>query len=377
MFIKSITFTARSFICFSFFSSLNLFANEIIIDNKDIPQVLPDAIADRLPDKKNNKKTSKKTEKKSSNSQKKNSEPAHLEAEYYHVKTTDKVEMDWATIGYRNRRRELVYPYPGESKTGWEYGCDGLFTNGYSSRNYFTSGRFSLMGGRKFSENFQTEIKAGAHEMYDTAARKKNLIFTGEIMNYFIFMDFMRGYFSANHDYAFIYLIMPAGVSDHLTTTNLNTRFNIRYSDSFQTVVRSNYYFISDGNRKFVIDANLLYGISTGTPWIWAGVGAEKTTNTQYSPDYWTPWEFFAYGLRSEAVFPLFGDFSGFLSANYHKLKDKESQAKGKGYDLTVKLTYGEREYNNISLYALRIKSEQSGQEWISDQMGVSANIFF
>ena len=60
---------------------------------------------------------------------------------------------------------------------------------------------------------------------------------------------------------------------------------------------------------------------------------------------------------------------------NYNRLWDKGSCTTGNGFSFSNKLTYGDRNANNISIYYSRINSIQSGILWFSNEAGFTLNI--
>lgn len=142
--------------------------------------------------------------------------------------------------------------------------------------------------------------------------------------------------------------------------------------------VSQDYLLINDGNQKSVSNLSLLYSLSTTTPWIWIGVGLEYTACASITPNYWSPSGFLGYGSRTEAEFTIIEDFfSMSVNFDYNRIYDNDSKTEGNSFNFSTKLTLGNRNDHNASIYYNHIDSSQNGTSWISKEIGVSLNLTF
>jgi hypothetical protein len=116
-----------------------------------------------------------------------------------------------------------------------------------------------------------------------------------------------------------------------------------------------------------------MYGISTGVPWVWAGIGTDYLSYSFRQTTYWSPTRFYSFGPRFEGVFPLFQQWSASIGLNLNRFQE-ESFDLGNGYYGTAKLQYGEREHLNVAVEYIRILAAQGSSQWISNGVNLSLN---
>jgi hypothetical protein len=120
-----------------------------------------------------------------------------------------------------------------------------------------------------------------------------------------------------------------------------------------------------------------MYGISTGVPWIWMGMGGEKmgfersTSSSPARDRYWTPARFYSFGPRLDANIPLVADVSFSMGANLNRFREDQF-AWGTGFLLAPGLIYGNREEQQIKLSYMRIESKQGSTVWSSDSFALT-----
>ena len=304
-------------------------------------------------------------------------EPSILTGQYNYLQSSDNMYMHSENLQFRTNRRDFLNPFDDEATAAWDFSGSFLATQGFNANENYNGQRVYLLAGRKFSPNLQIDISSGAHRLYDTYNQNTSAIYAGEIKTYFMASEYFNGYMSFNRDYAYFYNIQPGGIDYRLTATSLNTSFSINFTDYLTTRFIQNYYFISDQNQKSISNVSLLYGIFNEVPWVWVGIGYENTSYKYISTNYWSPAAFMSFGTRAEADIPLIfiKDLSLGLEFNYNRLWDKDTGTRGIGLSFSNKLTYGDRNYNNISIYYNRINSMQNGNLWFSNEAGIMANI--
>jgi len=304
-------------------------------------------------------------------------EPSILTGQYSYLQSSDNMFMHSENVQFRTNRRDLLYPFDNEANAAWDFSGSLLVTQGFNANENYNGQRVYLLAGHKFLPNFQIDISSGVHRLYDTANQNTSSIYVFGIKTYFMASKYFNGYISYNSDYAYIYGIQPGAIDYRLTATSLNTSFSINFTDYLTTRFVENYYFISDQNQKSISNVSLLYGIFNDIPWIWMGIGYENTSYKYITTNYWSPSAFMSFGTRAEADIPLIfiKDLSLGLEFNYNRLWDKDSGTTGIGLSFSNRLTYGNRNSSNISIYYNRINSIQNGNLWFSNEAGIMANI--
>lgn len=158
----------------------------------------------------------------------------------------------------------------------------------------------------------------------------------------------------------------------HGDTTDLNV--NWRVHEKLRASGGINNRDLSDGNGSQKVAGSLMYGISPGWPWIWAGVKAEKLEYDQDKNSYWTPEEFTSYGLTAESSFAINEALNMNLGANLSRNKE-DSNPSGTGYSVSAGADW--KVADNISLNAkgYLLESTQESSEWKQDGINLSVNM--
>ncbi len=273
---------------------------------------------------------------------------------------------------YRNHRRELFNPYNNEAETSWDWGVSALMGDGHNSAYKYTGAKLQIIGGRKISKSVNLETKLGIHQLKNTTTNDTKNIFAGNLKGQFILNDIYSGSLDIVHGLARGGAIQQGAMHNQYQEISLNSSLSAKWSKHWQSILRSQNTYLSDSNQKSIYDFSTLYGISTGTPWIWAGVGIEKLNYTKRSEIYWSPVEFLSFGPRLDATVPISGKFSASTGLNLNRLYDKDTRSWGSGYYFSGRLQYGDRNEFNIALNWIRIESIQNGNKWKSNQVGLN-----
>jgi len=128
---------------------------------------------------------------------------------------------------------------------------------------------------------------------------------------------------------------------------------------------------LSDGNVSKHKRAALLYGISPGVPWVWAGVEAQSLSYDQRKANYWSPSDYKAYALIANGNFPVSKKLSMNMSASVNRTKEK-GQSWASGYSAGVGADFAVNENSHVKADALYLKSSRDGVDWDSSRVGVS-----
>ncbi len=283
--------------------------------------------------------------------------------------TTDKVRLDVVHVDFRSHWRNLFWPYPQAAEKAWDYGVTTEWLFGYNPVDDFSGVRLFGTVGRKFSHRFNADVSLGLHQLRATGA------LTGRVLPYFgaaisafpIENDlFMEVKFS--HDLVYQDLLQLGPVVDLLWANSGAADLIYRPMDRIRIALRTSLRGFNDGNTRRYADFGVMYGLSIGVPWIWAGAGSEYVSFPRRESGYWSPSRFLAGGPRFEATTPLFDRFSAGLGLNVTRFRE-ESLDPGWGYYATLKLEYGSRDDFLIDLGFTRISSSQNTLGWSSETL--------
>ncbi|APJ02576.1 hypothetical protein [Silvanigrella aquatica] len=303
-------------------------------------------------------------------------EPAIFNTQYNYNQSSDNMFMHSSIMQFRNNRRDPMNPYDNEYPEAWDFAGSVVSTQGYNGTTNYNGQRALFSIGRKFSPEFELDFSGGDHRVYDNLNTDIGNIFVGELKAFLVIQDVFSGFVSANRDFAYTYTIQPGGINYRLTADSLNTALNINFTPEIITRIIENYFYLSDQNQKSITNVSLLYGLFIDVPWILVGIGYENTSYKYTTSNYWSPSSFMAYGFRSEADFPIVKEVL-FLNLEFHlnRIWDKDSCTRGNSLGFSSRVTYGDRNSNNIYVFYNRINSIQDGNLWFSNEAGVGLNI--
>ena len=148
-----------------------------------------------------------------------------------------------------------------------------------------------------------------------------------------------------------------------------------RLSDRWRSTYSFQHFFLNDGNTRLNHDLGIFYGIETGDPWIWVGVGTSRMSNSNFERPYWAPLEFYNVGPRLDLSFSIREKlrFSSGLNLNY--FNDVKS-GDGIGYYSMTRVSY--RISPSFDAYSRleSIQSQQAGNIWkgYSTSVGLKGN---
>lgn len=281
--------------------------------------------------------------------------------------TSDGLRDAGLEMGYQVHRRDLFWPYPEEKQRAWDLGIHAVVHSGANPQSTYHGYKFTGELARKFSNRFLLNAVAGTHLIRTpdptTSQIATHSIFAGDVSGYFHFNDLFDMRAGVAHDLVYTELVQISNVSNALAATTYGIDLTYHPYERWRLVSRNTYRVYSDTNERKDTDTSILYGISTGVPWIWVGAGVEYLSFLKPESTYWTPDRFSAYGPRFEGDFPIEGNFSvaGGLNINRNQQDGLEG---GWGYYASAKLRYGTREGSRIELGFQSILSQQRTGRW-------------
>jgi hypothetical protein len=133
----------------------------------------------------------------------------------------------------------------------------------------------------------------------------------------------------------------------------------------------SQYRKLSDGNQSKHHRAALLYGISTDTPWVWAGVEAQSLSYDETKSNYWSPTEYKAYALIANGNFAVNKKLNLNVSGSLNRTKeDKFDWATGGA--VSVGADYALTKNTKLKAHATYLESTRDNVKWDGSRVGVS-----
>ena len=153
------------------------------------------------------------------------------------------------------------------------------------------------------------------------------------------------------------------GDLQNLHAFSLKPTIHYFLTPELKATYRGHYDWLEDKNNHMISDGQVLYPISRSEFWLWVGVGGEYTTNSERSPQYWSPPSAYSYGLRYDFAYAM-GDWSLISGASLHALHEVKD---GVGHYFTSGLQYGKREEWLARLTFESINSLQGANHWSSE----------
>lgn len=126
----------------------------------------------------------------------------------------------------------------------------------------------------------------------------------------------------------------------------------------------------SDDNEKRFADFSLMYGLSTGWPWMWVGYGAFTQSFRSQEAAYWSPAQFQSHGPRVDLSFPIKGIWSAFFALNINHYDEDGFRGTGSYGVAGVQAQW--QQGSGAKLGFTQIRSGQSSTPWSSDEVQFS-----
>jgi hypothetical protein len=288
-----------------------------------------------------------------------------------HQATVDGINLNSLHILYQNHRRDLFWPYPGEKNESVDLGARAVLNQGTNPTSDYYGYSGSVLLGRKFSQNSELDAEIGEASLLNTRNDQRQNILIGQIEERQVVGKKFDSDVILKRDFIYLDLMQPGAVSEFIAAISAYANLQYHLSESWRLLSRSSYRWLSDANRRVETDLAIMYGISTGVPWIWVGVGGDYLSFQTNRNVYWSPLQFYSFGPRVEVSTPLFGDFSLNVGANLNSQTELRF-IPGTGYYAVASLDYGSRERVLVRLSYTRIQSYQGSNQWNDDGIALS-----
>lgn len=290
--------------------------------------------------------------------------------------TSDSFDQQLFQVEYKNHRRDPLWPYEKETASAWDLGTRTLLASGNSPYGNYQAGLLVGSLGRKFSKQMQLDSELGIHQIHNHDKHTSRLLTWGLSSTYRSLSNWSVQ-FKVSRDRAYVDF-GPGVAFSRLNSLRFNGRFIYRPVDKIKLMIKSSKAYLSDKNIRTHHDVEVLYGISTGNPWLWIGFGAERL---EFSRDmsfelplarYWSPNRFYAFGPRFDLNLPILPLYSFSLGASLSRIKENDLSS-GTGFLLSPSIVYGSRDNSQLKLGYTRIDSRQNISKWNSDSFALTA----
>lgn len=299
-----------------------------------------------------------------------------IDANFNYKKTSDNIYFRTQDIKYLTYRSDLTYPYAEEKEMGSGYSVEGRHGRGSSPTDFFSISLIKLRYIYKKNENFNWSAAVGAHHLKNEEPGAASATLMNIDLNsqwQFLNNQFLQ--FQYAHDWKYSDLSLPGSLDQFLKSDRFDLFFFLRPKNRLRVIAPVVVEEISDNNRKFQFNPQILYGIFSSSPWLWVGFGSEYLSNSDPGVGYWSPSRFIAFGPRVEYATAIGSSHWSLISGfALNKIKEEDSPS-GSGYSWSLGIQKGVRSETHVGVSCYKISSEQAGSRW--NETGSRLNIFY
>ncbi len=248
--------------------------------------------------------------------------------------------LDKFDLLYENQKMDISYPY--ERRLGIRKAVGVGIQKGITNKKNFSGQSIYWQLGKELMNNVSLEgdlTYSSLKSDFDLNLTKSSLF---PSLTFKSLIEPVYLLLSAKDYFLYQDLVFPGSISDNIIGHEGLVSIAYRINEKFRLNSKWRHIDFSDTNYRDVVDLAFLYGISPGTPWIWAGVNGSSWNHKWHSPDYWSPMPYTNYGLIIESSIPISGFFSIDASGNIFQFKE-DSEITGSGNYYSLALQYGNR----------------------------------
>jgi hypothetical protein len=286
-------------------------------------------------------------------------------------RTSDDYVAHTYSFSYRNNRREWFWPWQEAASRGIDWGLDVERTKGDAGASEFTAVHGQGTLGFYLTKGSYLQAQVGRHKLETDSSDRS--ITSRHVTAMFGLNRSFSLQLETGRDFIYTGGSVTGGITRQLTSLDHTASFRWRPETRLRIQGQGGYRKYDETNEENIArhaDISALYGVSTGWPWVWAGIGAKTLKYDEEVVDYWSPDRFTAYGLRFESSFPVYKRLAASASANLNR--QSENSVAGYGYDVSGGFQY--RLYGNLyaRLDMSKSKSIQQSSTWKSDNITFS-----
>jgi hypothetical protein len=265
-------------------------------------------------------------------------------------------------LGYSSEQRDLLWPYEKEAGSGWHWNLgverhSGKIGNGTE----FSGTKLHTGVGYKFGPKLMFETNFGVHDLYVNGRDAASMRGTPHLKLVGSPVDWIWMIVNVRNDYVYQEMYLPSGITEKLTASTVRLELIARPHENLRVLGRSVEKWMSNSNFRQEQDIAAMYGVSSTSPWIWLGAGANFMSYSFHQSSLWTPSRFSSFGPRLEAAVPVRQRLSLIFDGSWN-LNQEEGFAQTQGYGYAAGLRYGTRGELEINALYRESKVSTSGQ---------------
>ncbi len=288
---------------------------------------------------------------------------------------SDDLEINKLSIGYRHGHDIFNYLHEAEAEKEWLWSLKTTHdTIKRPTQDNYKGSEYSASVAQKINKQLSAEVGLGHSEL-----KNKRTGITDQLTSYsakakLAITDKLVVHAKQERQYLFDHAIIESdsGKLVHGDTSDLGLYW--RAHDKWRVQGNILKQGLSDGNDSQKISGAVLYGISSGWPWIWTGIKAEKLEYDEQRASYWTPADYQSYGLTLDSSFPVSKDLSMSLGANFNRSKE-DNNPSGTGYSVSAGADWKVAENISLKATGYLLESTQETSEWKQDGINLSVNM--
>ena len=295
-------------------------------------------------------------------------------AGFEHSTTSDENDLDTYTLSYINNRRDHFWPYVNDADSDFDWGVLlHRYTGQAAGGNDFNGLQFEGILGWHYSQAAYFSTYLGSHRLDVPNEAHTVERFSYQIDALFNVTPKIKLNLHTANDFVYQYGLQPGGSNRFLYAQQWQgflewtpiPKIRINFSDSS--------WSLSDENTRHEYQVNLLYGISPSWPWIWVGLNYDHLGYDETKPDYWSPNEFYSYGLVLDSSFPITENFTGAIAGSLSRINE-DLNPEGNGNSVFLGIDYKMTKSQTLRFGASRILSVQNNSAWSENIFRVSFN---
>ncbi len=297
----------------------------------------------------------------------------HADADFY--SDSDDLKVDQWSLGYQQSHGIFNYLHEEEPEKQLLWSVKAKrSTIDQLTKDDYRGQHLSAAVAYKYSKDLSTELSIGDGNLENRRTHKDNHLTTYSIKAQAKINPQLTVQAKQERDFLFDNAIVDDSSNNLLHGDTSDIGVYWRADEKWRVEGKANHLRLSDGNSSDKVSGSLLYGISPGWPWIWAGVSAEKLSFDKDRSSYWTPQDYQSVGLTLDSSFPVNDDLSMSFGANLNRSKE-DNNPSGTGYSLSTGAEWKIAEQVKLKAQGYILESTQETSEWKQDGVSLSVNV--
>jgi hypothetical protein len=228
--------------------------------------------------------------------------------------------------------------------------------------------------GKKINTIFSLGLGLGQTSLEDRLTGKDQDLTHYSLQGNAKFTDKIKLQVKHERSYLFREAILEDASGNLIDGDTTALSLNWRPAEKWRAYGTTQYRKLSDGNKSQRNSGAVLYGISPGWPWIWAGVSGETLSYDKNKPEYWTPEDYASVSLVLDSSFPVNDALSLSMGGAISRSKEDDNPG-GTGYSASIGADWQVNETMSIKAGGSYIESSQESSTWKEDNLNLSVNI--